>query len=53
MSIDNMIATIQIYIHCRTDKEVNISPNLPNDLPKLFKAHNIASNWLNKNATIY
>lgn len=47
--VREMIATIQIYIHHRKDVEVQISPILPQELTKLIRAHNIASEWLGNN----
>ena len=47
--VNEMIATIQIYIHHIKDVEVNISPVLPKELTKLLMAYNKASDWLAKN----
>ena len=44
-----MISTIQIYIHHRKNVEVNITPILPQELPLLLIAYNVASNWLKQN----
>jgi hypothetical protein len=48
-SIEQMIAIVQIYIHHRKGKEVQISINSARDIMLLTKAHSIALNWLNNN----
>lgn len=52
MGIKQMIATIQIYIMHQKDVEVQISPILPNDMPKLLIAYGIANRWVKENVTI-
>jgi hypothetical protein len=47
--IEQMIATVQIYIHHRKGVEVNIAIRNATDIIKLQKAYNIAINWLNEN----
>ena len=49
MDVKKMIAIVQIYIHNRTNKEVNINIESPRDLLLLHKAYNIANKWLNYN----
>lgn len=49
MNLKQMIATIQIYIHHRKGVEVDISPNLPREMPKLLGAYYTALNWLKSN----
>ena len=49
MDIEQMIATVQIYIHHRKNKKVSIYINNARDLMLLTKAYGIAINWLNKN----
>jgi len=50
MTVETMIATVQIYIHHRKDKEVQISPPTNNrQMMKLIKAYDIAISWLNQN----
>jgi len=44
-----MIAYVQIYIHIRTGKEVNIVINNIGDYVLLNQAYNIATQWLNEN----
>lgn len=46
MDIRSMIVDLQIYIHLRTGKEVNINPILPQQLFQFKAAHHIAMNWL-------
>ena len=48
-SIQEMIATVQIYIHHRKNVEVNIAINGERDYALLTKAYNIANNWLTYN----
>ena len=52
MEIKRMIAIIQIYIMHMKGVEVQISPNLPKDMPKLILAFTVAENWVSKNVTI-
>lgn len=47
--MNQQIAIIQLYIFHRRGVEVNITPDLPREIPKVMVAYNIASNWLNKN----
>jgi len=48
-SIEEMIAIIQIYIHHRKGKEVQIKITSARDIMLLTRAHSIALNWLNNN----
>jgi hypothetical protein len=48
-SIEQMIATVQIYIHHRKDVEVKINIRNLQDVAKLTRAYNIAVKWLNEN----
>lgn len=48
-SIEEMIATVQIYIHHRKDKEIQITIKNARDIVLLTKAYNIAVKWLNDN----
>lgn len=53
-SVEEMIATVQIYIHHRKDKEVNVKIRNGRDLILLQRAYSTALNWLNNNNfTIY
>jgi predicted glycosyltransferase len=47
--IEQMIATVQIYIHHRKGVEVQIAIRNATDIIKLQKAYNIASAWLTEN----
>jgi len=47
--IEQMIATVQIYIHHRKGVEVQIAIRNAADIIKLQRAYNIASAWLNEN----
>ena len=47
--VPEMIMTIQIYMHHTKDVEVNITPQLPQELTKLIRAYNVASEWLANN----
>ncbi len=50
MDIEQMIAIVQIYIHHRKDKEVQISPpRNARQLALLIDAYNTAISWLNQN----
>jgi len=49
MNPKQMIAYVQIYIHIRTGKEVNIVINNIGDYVLLNQAYNIATQWLNEN----
>lgn len=44
-----MICNIQLYIHHMKGIEVDISPKLPDELPKLLEANATAVKWLNEN----
>ena len=48
-TIEEMIATVQIYIHHRKNKEVKIVIRNARDILLLTKAYNIAVKWLNEN----
>jgi hypothetical protein len=48
-SIEEMIAIVQIYIHHRKGKEVQIAITSARDIMLLTRAHSIALNWLNNN----
>lgn len=48
-SIEEMIAIVQIYIHHRKDKEIQITIRNQRDVILLTKAYNIASKWLSEN----
>jgi len=48
-SVEEMIAIVQIYIHHRKGKEVQIEIRNARDIMLLTKAHSIALNWLNNN----
>lgn len=48
-SIEEMIAIVQIYIHHRKGKEVQIQINNARDIMLLTRAHSIALTWLNNN----
>ena len=50
--VNQMIATVQLYIHQRKNVEVNIAIRNNSDLVKLTKAYNIATNWLNNNGFV-
>jgi len=47
--VEEMIAIVQIYIHHRKDKEVQIQIRNGRDLILLQKAYTTAVNWLNNN----
>jgi len=49
MGIEQMIATVQVYIHHRKNKEVNIQINSQRDLMLLTRAYSIANTWLMNN----
>lgn len=49
MDLKKMVALVQVYIHHKTNKEVNITPSLPKDMVKLMLAHSVASRWCNEN----
>ena len=49
--MERLIATVQLYIHLRTGKEVNISISSAKDVILLNKAYAIAQDWINKNVT--
>jgi hypothetical protein len=52
--IEQMIATVQIYIHHRYNVEVNIDINKVKDIVKLKFAYDKAMEWLTQNNyTIY
>lgn len=48
-TIEEMIATVQIYIHHRKNKEVQIKIRTQRDLILLTRAYTIALTWLNNN----
>jgi len=48
-NVDEMIAIVQIYIHHRKNKEVQIQIRNARDLMLLTRAYSIALNWLNNN----
>ncbi|AGO47900.1 hypothetical protein Phi40:1_gp035 [Cellulophaga phage phi40:1] len=48
-SVEEKIAIVQIYIHHKADKEVNISPVLPKEAPLLERAYRIANQWIREN----
>jgi len=49
-SVQEMIAIVQIYIHHRKNKEVQIAfPNTPRRMALLLKAYDIAKTWLEEN----
>lgn len=45
MDFKKMIAVVQCYIHHRKGVEVEISPRLPQDIPKLMHAYNVANKY--------
>ena len=47
--VEEMIAIVQICIHHRKDKEVQIEIRSGRDLILLQRAYSIAINWLNNN----
>ena len=49
MSVEKMIAYVQIYIHIRKNIEVEISINDTRDLLLLQKSYQIAVNWMEQN----
>lgn len=49
MDVEKMIATVQIYIHHRKNKEVNIQIKTQRDLILLTRAYGIANAWLINN----
>lgn len=49
MSIEEMIATVQIYIHHRKNEEVNIVVRNARDVMLLTRAYSIANTWLINN----
>jgi hypothetical protein len=48
-STEHMIAIVQIYIHTRKNKEVQIAIKNERDLLLLTRAYSIALSWLNNN----
>ena len=48
-NINEMIAIVQVYIHHRTNKQVNIRITSLGCVAKLTRAYNIAIDWLNNN----
>lgn len=52
VSIEKMIAIVQVYIHHRKNQEVNIVIRNARDLVLLQNAYNIASEWLNNNGFV-
>ncbi len=48
-SIEQMIAIVQIYIHHRKNKEIQIAIRNERDLILLTRAYNIANTWLTNN----
>ena len=50
--VEQMIATVQIYIHHRKNVEVNIQIRNNRDLLLLTKAYNIANSWLMDNGFV-
>ncbi|QQV89763.1 hypothetical protein Calle1_52 [Cellulophaga phage Calle_1] len=51
-SVEEKVAVIQIYIHHKVDKEVNIKPVLPKEAPLLEVAYRIAKQWVRENIII-
>lgn len=51
MDYKQMIATVQIYIHIRTGKEVNIRVSGLMEMLQLKTAYDIALEWLQQNNT--
>jgi len=49
MDVKQMIATVQIYIHHRKNKEVDIQIRTQRDLMLLTRAYSIANTWLMNN----
>lgn len=52
MNLESMIATVEVYIHIRTDKEVKINHAQFNNgvsIMLLHQAYSIASSWLAQN----
>lgn len=49
MSVNKMIAIVQMYIHHRKGVEVNIKIQSMNDIAKLTRAYNIAVDWFDNN----
>lgn len=47
--IEQMIATVQIYIHHRKNVEIQIAIRNAQDIMKLQRAYAIANQWLNEN----
>lgn len=48
-SVEEMISIVQIYIHHRKNKEVQIQIRNARDLILLSRAYSIALNWLTSN----
>jgi len=48
-SVEEMISIVQIYIHHRKNKEVQIQIRNARDLMLLSRAYSIALNWLTNN----
>ena len=54
MNTSRMIATIQIFIKARTDKDIVVNPRVPmQDLGKLMHMYQIADKWLTNNSSNY
>ena len=49
MTVEEMIATIQIQIHHVKGVEVHIVPDLPREYARLLLAYSIANSWLSAN----
>lgn len=48
MNLQEMVAIIQCYIHHKKGVEVEITPNIPNDLGKIMIAYSIANDYFNR-----
>ena len=53
MNINQMIAVMQLYIKCRTNKDIPVSIDPVFDLPKLITAYTVAEKWLKLNTNFY
>jgi len=49
MDLKQMIAYVQIYIHIRKEKQINISIQTPRDIFLLNQAYNYAREWMTEN----
>ena len=46
MDVNKMICVVQVYIGLMKNVEVNITPDLPRELPLLLKAYKKAETYL-------